>query len=323
LQTKIIGNSRARRGPNMMATTAKRRRGVSPVEVVIVVAIVGLVLMMAVMALPRGRENARLLSCNRNLMQIGQALQYYDGAVGHLPIVPPPGQEGAAPLDVVLGHFGLGDLEKLENPKTAPLKISPTSEHVIPGFLCPSDPNTRSREFRAPVSYRADAGPGTDGQGGPFSFGKATSIATVEAGVGADYTGAFSERLVGSGSGSPSLLNDYWAVPGPVGAEACPPGPLDALRGDAGSSWAKSGWASTLYNHAMRPNASPSCIASDEKTARMGASSGHARRVNVLTLGGSVRGFTPDVDAEIWKKFGTVERPSAAAGSTKTLESPR
>jgi prepilin-type processing-associated H-X9-DG protein len=93
-------------------------------------------------------------------------------------------------------------------------------------------------------------------------------------------------------------------VPGPVGAEDCPDAPDHSRRLDAGSSWESADWPSTLYNHAMTPNASPSCVASDGRTARMGASSNHANRVNVLMLGGSVRGFTPTVDPEVWKKFG-------------------
>ena len=76
----------------------KHRRGTSPVEVLIVVAIVGLLILMAMMALPRGRENARLASCNGNLMQIGKAMAWYDSSVGHLPAIPPAGQDRPGPL---------------------------------------------------------------------------------------------------------------------------------------------------------------------------------------------------------------------------------
>ena len=143
------------------------------------------------------------------------------------------------------------------------------------------------------MSYRADAGPGTDGQGGPFSFGRVATIAQAEAASGRGLYGVVLQRLVGGGSLAEPSPNNYMAIPGPVGAEACPPGPRESWRGDAGSSSAQAGWTSTLYNHAIRPDASPSCIAEDGRTARMGASSGHARRVNVLLLGGSVRGSHP------------------------------
>jgi len=301
--------------PSRVAPHSHGRRGASLVEVLIVVVVVGLFGLVALMALPRGREDARLALCGRNLMQIGQALAWYDGAVGHLPMIPPAGEDGPGPLPTLLGQLGLGDLRSFDGTGKVP-SGTPTatpSASFVAGFVCPSDPNARPGPFPAPVSYRADAGPGADGQGGPFSFGRVTRIAEAEAGAGADFTSAFSERLAGSGT-PPSLpAIDYMEVPGPVGVDSCPSGSPESWRVDAGSTWEKAGWTSTLFNHALRPNASPSCLAADGRTARMGASSGHARRVNVLMLGGSVRGVTPDIDPEIWKTLGTMESRGRAA----------
>ncbi len=292
----------------MISAHRRRRRGVTLVEVLIVMALVAFVLLLAFLALPRSRETARLASCGRNLSQIGQVLAYYDTSVGHLPHIPAPGEKGVGPLAAALGQFGLGSLEDLDKGKSPAAGLQPgtISEHLVPGFLCPSDPYARISGFPAPVSYRANAGSKTDGRDGPFPLGATSKLADAEAAAGKDYIAAFAERLLGSGSHPFTPANDYQVVTGPVGTEPCPLGPPGSERRDAGSSWKQADWASSLYNHALTPNGLPSCVASDGLTARMGTSSGHDRRINVLMLGGSVRGFTPTVDPDVWRKFGAV-----------------
>ncbi len=203
----------------------------------------------------------------------------------------------------MLDFFGIANFENASEdmkPGSGPgFDLAP---HQVSGLLCPSDPNVQRRDFLAPTNYRAAAGPDTQGRGGPFGFGRVGSMNAADAGAGRDFTAGFSERLIGSGKNPASPANDYRAVIGPVG-DLCPPSAEDSWKSDAGSSWASSGWSSTLYNHAMTPNATPSCVAIDGLTARIGASSGHARRVNVLMLGGSVKGFTPGVDPQVWRKF--------------------
>ena len=72
-------------------------------------------------------------------------------------------------------------------------------------------------------------------------------------------------------------------------------------HGDAGSSWVVADYRSTLYNHALLPNAPLSCVAADGQTAFMGASSGHVRGVNLLMLDGSVKLVLPTIDRRVWK----------------------
>ena len=98
--------------------------------------------------------------------------------------------------------------------------------------------------------------------------------------------------------------------PGP-----CPPGGCSASwleevsarwHGDAGSSWAVAGYRSTLYNHALAPNAPVSCVGGDGQAAFMGASSGHVRGVNLLMLDGSVKLVVPTIDPAVWREFATL-----------------
>lgn len=292
----------------MSPSRRHRKRGTSPVEVLVAVALVGLLLLLVLMALPRNRETARLATCNDHLMRIGQVMAYYDGAVGHLPTTAPLGEGGESPQAKGLGLLGLGDLQGVgrtgSNWRAG--RPGPVAAHLVPEFLCPSDSNARRGRRPAPISYRANVGPGNEGRGGPFSPGRTVKIADAEAAAGSEFSAAFAERLLGSGPGGTDPTCDYRVGPGPVGRDACPTGPGASWRGDAGSSWARADWTSTLYSHAITPNAEPSCIAQDGRTARMGASSAHRGRVNVLMLGGSVRGVTPRIDPEVWRKFAGV-----------------
>src|SRR5437763_11362033 len=110
----------------------------------------------------------------------------------------------------------------------------------------------------------------------------------------------------------------------PLGGRGCPPDASAAWRGDAGSSWAEASWRSTLYNHALTPNAATSCITSDGASALMGASSGHLAGVNVLIFDGSVRTVSPTINPEIWKALATTQSDSGTAPGPATAgPSPR
>ena len=88
---------------------------------------------------------------------------------------------------------------------------------------------------------------------------------------------------------------------------------------DAGSSWAVADWRSTLANHALTPNAGPSCIAADGQTARISASSGHSGLAHGLLLDGSVRAFTDRIDPEVWRRWSTLRgSPRGAAPAPPT-----
>jgi prepilin-type N-terminal cleavage/methylation domain-containing protein len=289
-----------------------RRRGLSAVEVIVVLAIMALFALFVVMMLPRRRETARMVSCRRNLMQIGVALTLYDQARQFLPTVPDLGDAAAAgasgPLTALLLEFGLPDLTGLDDTRGRPPKQPNLTQEArrVPGFVCPSDPHAIAGLFPAPVNYRATTGDVPDGRDGAFAPGRRVSIKDVEATDGSGYTAAFSERLVGDNRPEHPAPYNNASVPGPLIDAGCPQAAPTAWRGDAGSSWAISNWQSTLYNHALTPNAAPSCITSDQHAAFMGASSGHVDGVNVLVFDGSVRVFTPRVDPKVWREWATV-----------------
>src|SRR4051812_29620156 len=141
-----------------------RRRGLSAVEVVVVLAIMGVFAMLLIMILPRRRETARMASCRRNLMQIGVALALYDQGQKSLPTVPAPGGAAAAgeggPLMALLVELGLPDLTGAGDGRSRPPKQPGLTREArrVPGFVCASDPHAIGGIFPAPVSYRATTG---------------------------------------------------------------------------------------------------------------------------------------------------------------------
>jgi type II secretory pathway pseudopilin PulG len=285
-------------------------------EVIVIAGIVGFVVVLVLMALPRGRETARLSACQRSLMQIGVGLQMYHQANGHYPTVPGLGDPaGNGPVKAMLDAFSMPDFLELDDASHPPRPgQAPVKGSRVRGLTCPSDANARAGSFAPWISYRANTGDDPGGLGGPFQPGRVLTASEVEAADGTSFTAAFAERLVGDGRARQPARWNFAASPGPVDRAGCPDLPPDRWRGDAGSDWAEASWRSTLYSHILAPNAAPSCIADDGRTALMGASSGHVNRVNTLILDGSVRGVTPTIDPKVWRALGTVG-PSEKTGN--------
>lgn len=285
------------------------RRGLALAELLVVVAIVGVLVLLVLLTLPGRREEARRIACQRNLGQIGLALGLYAQAHdGRLPTVPEQPGARPGPLAALLEFVGSADFSGLSpdaEPPTGSPRV-PVTERRIPGFLCPSDPQALLGSFVAPVSYRATTGDQPEGRTGPFAPGRSVTMEEVEAADGLSFTSAFAERLLGDGRDTVGP-NNYAKVPGPISAAECPECPAESWRGDAGSSWIASDWVSTLYNHALPPGAARSCVATDGRSALMGASSGHANRVHVLRLDGSVQTSQQGIDLKIWKALATIQ----------------
>jgi hypothetical protein len=309
-----IAVARWNEGGRVRPPSKSKYRGFGLAEAVVLLVLVVLVVLLVIMALPRSRETARTAACQRNLARIGVALGIYAQGTDQYPGVPALGgaAKGPSPIDTLLLELGQADFSQMNDPAKPPPKRAgvPTGPRAVPGLTCPSDTLATSDRFRAPVSYRATAGDEADGRNGPFAPGKVVRVADVEAGDGLAYTGAFAERLVGAGRPGGDSLRNYALAAGPIGSAGCSGG---AWRGDAGSSWAEAGWVSTLYNHALPPNAGRSCVADDGRTALMGASSAHVGRIHLLVLDGGVRAFTPTVDPRLWRRWGTIRDPAPAS----------
>jgi type II secretory pathway pseudopilin PulG len=294
----------------------KLSRGATLIEVIVVIAIIVMAFLFLLMMAPRGREQARIVSCSNSLRQIGMALAIYDDLHHQLPAIgtlssidAPDGTRSPGPLRTLLETLQLPDLTELKDPQSPPPPRpgQVPAEARVPGFVCPSDPIATAGWFEAPISYRATTGDSPAGDHGPFAIGHVLRLRDVEAADGLSHTAAFSERLVGDHQSNHRAQNNYQVVEGPLAGAGCPA--IDdpaAWRGDAGASWSWSDYRHTLYNHALPLSADHSCLAVDGKTAFMGASSGHLRGVNLLLLDGSVTQVTRGINVKVWMEYATV-----------------
>ena len=91
-----------RRRDGGAAEPASCRRGLTVIDLMVVLFLAAVLVLVLLMAMPRGREQARLTVCQNNLAQIGLALALYDQTqhqfptMGKLAPVDDAGQ-GAAP----------------------------------------------------------------------------------------------------------------------------------------------------------------------------------------------------------------------------------
>ena len=134
------------------------RAGFTLIELLVVIAIIAVLVSLLLPAVQAAREAARRVQCVNNLMQIGVALQNYEGAFETLP----PGVvgEGKGPvLDEAKG-YGFGWMTRLlpymerknvynhfnHNVGLYEQANFTTRTNLIQGFLCPSDSAANRRD---------------------------------------------------------------------------------------------------------------------------------------------------------------------------------
>ena len=66
------------------------RAGLTVIDLIVVLFLVAVLVLVMLMAMPRGREQARLTACQKNLAQIGLALALYDQTQHQLPTIGRP-----------------------------------------------------------------------------------------------------------------------------------------------------------------------------------------------------------------------------------------
>jgi prepilin-type N-terminal cleavage/methylation domain-containing protein/prepilin-type processing-associated H-X9-DG protein len=141
-----------------------RREGFTLVELLVVIAVIGVLIALLLPALQAAREAGRRLSCQNNLKQIGLAVQGYSEANRHLP--PPklgPGQFNALggtfvallPYLEEAHRFASFDQSKnVDDPVNRPISSQPVNVYLCPSMGMPrAVPNTECGETLAPGSY--------------------------------------------------------------------------------------------------------------------------------------------------------------------------
>ena len=273
--------------------SGRAREGLTLVELLVAIAVIGVLIALLLPAVLSARETARRAECTNRLKQIGIALgshqathrRFPPGIASH-PASAPNDDWASSPFSVhhqLLPYLDQGVLynainARVERAYWPGLYDAPDNSTslmtVLEAFLCPSDvsdvgPGNNYRACVGPNPHEFD-GSSPPGGGGAFVAFRATADGDFTDGLSA--TVGFSERLRGDGFNKRfDRERDFWysgfadVHPNPDSDEtlaACA-----ALRSPTPESWNRSGrywlagrYTDTLYNHVAPPNWSgPDC----------------------------------------------------------------
>ena len=278
-----------------------RRRGLTLVEVLVVVALIGVLVGVLLPSLQAARETVRRTGCSNNLRQLGLALANYESARRVFPVGAESREWAENPNFPhqffrwsVLAHLApfyeesglLADLDLTVplytgfGPEAVAAQNRPVVARLVPLFLCPSDLGQPVSETFGPTNYAACTGTGADG-GTPFEtdglFFINSQIRGKNVGDGLSKTVAFSESILGTGpraTTSPTgIVPDTgygFIFKTPLSEAACSRPFYYNFTDLRGFSWANGEYRTTLYNHAREPNADElDCLAAVMNTADM------------------------------------------------------
>jgi prepilin-type N-terminal cleavage/methylation domain-containing protein len=276
-----------------MTMTTTIRRGVTLIEVLVVVALLGVLAGILLPSLQVARESARRTNCTNNIRQLGIALANHEAARRTFPM----GAESREWADdpsfphqffrwSVLAHLApfyeeQGLLQDLDltvplytgyGPEAVAPQNKPVVARTVPLFLCPSDIGRPVSEIFGPTNYAACTGSGGGG-GTPFQtdglFFINSRVRAKDVSDGLSKTIAFSESILGQGARATTSSAGIEPSTGyaftfrtPLSDAACGRPFYYNFTDLRGFSWANGEYRTTLYNHARQPNsASLDCLA--------------------------------------------------------------
>ena len=298
----------------MRTPCSSGRSGLTILEVLVAVAIAGLLMGLLLPAVQSSREAARRAQCASNLYQIGVGLHAFAEVRGVLP------RAGHIHRDL-LPFVGY---QALHSQFPTPMRgvfpdYRPFHNSVVPLYRCPSDGAARDRAAsnfagcRGSVPGSTSSHPAGDGMFPMYSGSHAVAFKEVTDGL--SNTVALGEILVGTLEGlrqrnAWEMPPPGFAIPDQLGAfiDACDRIPLNpsqyGWRGwdGAGSLW----YPSHPYDHGMTPNR-PSCLNSGLHNgfdnSLFTANSHHPQGIHVLLGDNQVRFLSEQIEQSVWRNL--------------------
>jgi prepilin-type processing-associated H-X9-DG protein len=296
-----------------------RRGGLTLIELLVIVGIIGLLAAILLPALQAARESARRGSCLNNLRQLGIALQGYLQVNGVFPAA--VNGTGFSAHTQVLEFLEQNSLYNSINFSQTIAFFNVTGDLVnLSVFICPSD--YAASAIRGSTSYAGCGGDGgaTGGVTNGLFPEREAVLRTLHVGPssvtdGLSNTVAFSEWLIGlSGPDSASRRRIlYWPsrMDGPTTTDAfvtqCTT-LYDMVQSPhlKGADFFLGGQIFTNYNHLMMINF-PSCVNTPKSVVQASVTAGsfHAGGANALLADGHAGFFKDTMLLPVWRALAT------------------
>jgi prepilin-type N-terminal cleavage/methylation domain-containing protein len=296
-----------------------RGRGFTLVELLVVIAVIGVLVALLLPAVQAAREAARRASCGNNLRQLGIALHNYHDTLGGLPVARNPWPLVHSALSRLLPYTEQENLQRLVD-FTVPVSHAnnqAASHTAVKLLICPSDGITGRipGSSHGGTNYVVNNGSGTVAAGliasGDGLFTQST-LGFRDVIDGLSNTAAMSESVLGNGMTSTGpkpgdYRREVLEVPGgndPTPAE-CDAG-AGVWSGQRGGQWIDGHYGNSLYNHFFPPNAGTwDCGNASGNKGLWSARSWHPGGVEVLVCDSSVRFVPSTIHLDVWRGLAT------------------
>ncbi len=199
----------------------------------------------------------------------------------------------------------------------------PAAEARLSVFICPSDLD-RLKSRWGPNNYRSCNGSSCSGREGNGMFGQDSSVRLSDVKDGLSNTAMFSEHSKGTWDDTIiDPLSDLYNLQGvwtesqfidACGSLAPQTAGVYQYDVESGQTWLAGNMNWTRYNHVRTPNRINCKNGFTWDGVILNPSSWHASGVNVLVGDGGVRFVNENMNAEVWRSFGTISGGEQTAG---------